>query len=150
MPDIEQARAQINQSRALIKASSLGAGPALGAGIGAKTPSAKAYAGAEASMIVRNGPNGPENLVTLAAGASYESGSVSAKAQLFKIEETSDSSSGVPKTTSLKREGPDLNIELSAGPATVSTDNTVEVQATVLFFRATLTVDMDILKEELK
>lgn len=150
MPDIEQARAQINQSRALIKASSLGAGPALGAGIGAKTPSAKAYAGAEASMIVRNGPNGPENLVTLAAGASYESGSVSAKAQFFKIEETSDSSSGVPKTTSLKREGPDLNIELSAGPATVSTDNTVEVQATVLFFRATLTVDMDILKEELK
>ena len=109
--------AQINAIR---NATTISVGPAVGLKIGVQLPSATASVGAEASIVAQNGPNGVETVTTLEAGAKIESSFADAKAQLFKVEEKSDSSSGVPKVTSLTKEGPRLNGELKSGAASVS------------------------------
>ena len=53
------------QNRALRQATTVSAGPAIGAKIGIKTPNATAKFGGEASMTVQNGDHGTENVTTI-------------------------------------------------------------------------------------
>jgi len=95
------------QNRALRQATTVSAGPAIGAKIGIKTPNATATFGGEASMTVQNWDHGPENVTTIEVLANIDSNVAIAKAQLFKVEEKSDSRTGVPKVTSVTTK--DLN-----------------------------------------
>lgn len=131
------------QNRALRNATTVSAGAAVGARIGVKTPIAVMSVGAEAAQVVQNGPNGPENKTTIEAGAKIESTLVSGTAQLIKIEETSDSSSGFPKVTSSHAEGPKVSGELRSGSASVNSDNTAKVEVTVVFLKVTVEVNLE-------
>ncbi len=133
--------AQINLIR---KSSTAGFGPALGLKIGVQVPGAKASLGAEASMVVQNGPEGVEQVTTIEAGGKIESNIANAKAQLFKIEEKSDSRNGYPKVTSVIEEGPRLDGEINSGSASVSSQgNKIKVEATVVIVKFFFEVDGD-------
>lgn len=131
------------QNRALRGATKVSFGASLGLRIGVKTPNAKATLGAEASMIVQNGNSGAENVTTIEAGANIESGVVDVKAQLFKIEETTNSSSGVTETTSLIKEGPKGSVQIKSEAASISNDNKVKLEATVGVIKLGVEINLD-------
>ncbi|WP_299574454.1 RHS repeat-associated core domain-containing protein [uncultured Shewanella sp.] len=131
------------QNRALRNATTVSSGVSLGLKLGVQTPNAKATLGGEASMTVQNGSTGLENVATLEAGASIESKAVDAKAQLFKVEETSNSREGITKSTS---EGPKLSGQIKSGNASINTGNKIKIEATLAVVKVAIEVDLEKLK----
>ena len=136
------------QNRALRQATTVSAGPAIGAKIGIKTPNATAKFGGEASMTVQNGDHGTENVTTIEVLANIDSNVASAKAQLFKVEEKSDSRTGVPKVTSVTKEGPKLTGQIKSGNVSLNNENKLKVEVTLGFFKVPAEVNLDKLNEK--
>ena len=131
------------QNKALREATTVSGGVALGAKVGVKTPNATATIGGEVAMTVQNSEHGPENVTTMEVGATAESKFASAKAQLYKAEEKSDSRTGVPKVTSFTEEGPKLTGQIKSGNVTVNNENKIKIEATIIIIKVGIEIDLE-------
>ncbi|WP_404343097.1 RHS repeat domain-containing protein [Pseudoalteromonas mariniglutinosa] len=136
------------QNRALRQATTVSAGLAIGAKIGITTPNATATFGGEVSMTVQNGDHGPENVTTMEMGANIDSSVASAKAQLYKAEEKSDSRTGVPKVTSVSKEGSKFTGQIKSGNASLNNENKLKVEVTLGVVKVAAEVNLDKLNEK--